>query len=113
MVPQTGADAAANAFLKLLEERFHLKAHRESRPVEVYALTVGKTALKLTPGDAEARSDCKKAVGRAAIPAFVLTCENTTMPEFAEKMRQFAPGYIDLPVADATGLNGAFNFSMS
>ena len=95
---------------KLLEEQFNLKAHRENRPVEVYALAAGKSGPKLTPGDPAARSDCKRSVDRGA---FVLTCVNTTMAEFAEKMRRFAPGYIDLPVADVTGLKGAFNFSVT
>src|SRR5262249_25992354 len=43
---------------KVLEDQFHLKTHRESRPLEVYALTVGKNGPKLTPGDETARSDC-------------------------------------------------------
>jgi uncharacterized protein (TIGR03435 family) len=94
---------------KLLEERFHLKVHHEERPVEIYALTVGKNAPKLTPGDPAARSDCKRSVN----VALTVTCENTTMTEFAEKVRGFAPGYIDLPVADLTGLKGAFNFAVS
>jgi uncharacterized protein (TIGR03435 family) len=94
---------------KLLEERFHLKVHREDRPVEVYALTVGKNGSKLAPGDAAARSDCRRSVN----VALTLACQNTTMAEFAALMRRYAPGYIDLPVADLTGLNGSFNFSVS
>jgi uncharacterized protein (TIGR03435 family) len=95
---------------KLLEEQFKLKSHREDRPVEAYALTVGKGDLKLTPGDAAARSDCKRTVDRGA---FTLKCENTTMAEFTEVMRRYAPGYIDLPVTDQTGMKGAFNFSVT
>ena len=95
---------------KLLEEQFHLKAHRENRPLEVYALTVGKNGPKLTTGDAGARADCKKSADRGAL---LLTCVNTTMAEFADKMRRFAPGYIDLPVADLTALKDAFNFTMT
>jgi uncharacterized protein (TIGR03435 family) len=34
---------------KLLGEGFHLKVHRENRPVEVYALAVGKNGPKLAP----------------------------------------------------------------
>lgn len=36
----------------LLEDRFRLKLHRESRDVQVYALTVGKGGAKVTPPEA-------------------------------------------------------------
>jgi uncharacterized protein (TIGR03435 family) len=94
---------------KLLGERFHLQTHREDRPVEVYALTVGKNPLKLAPGDPAARGVCQRSVINRLITA---TCENTTTAEFAEKVRGFAPGYIDHTVADLTGLKGAFNFAV-
>jgi uncharacterized protein (TIGR03435 family) len=35
----------------LLEERFRLKLHRETREVPIYALTVAKSGLKLRPSD--------------------------------------------------------------
>jgi uncharacterized protein (TIGR03435 family) len=95
---------------KLLDDRFHLKAHRESRPLEVYSLKVGKNGPKLTPGDSAQRGDCKRSFDRGA---FLLTCVNTTMAEFADTMRRYAAGYIDLPVADLTGLKDAFNFTMT
>ena len=96
---------------KLLEDQFHLKTHRESRPLEVYALTVGKNGPKLMPGDEAARSDCKRSADRTG--SLIMTCVNTTMAEFGDKMRRNAPGYIDLPVDDATGLKGAFNFMVT
>jgi uncharacterized protein (TIGR03435 family) len=71
---------------------------------------VGKNGPKLTPGNAGERGDCKRSFDRGA---FLLTCVNTTMSEFADQMRRFAPGYIDLPVADLTGLKDAFNFTMA
>ena len=33
----------------LLEERFHLKVHRETEDVPMYALTVAKSGFKLKP----------------------------------------------------------------
>jgi len=35
----------------LLEERFQLRIHRETREVPIYALTVAKSGLKLHPAD--------------------------------------------------------------
>ncbi len=94
---------------KLLEERFHLKVHHEDRPVEVYALTAAK-GLKLTPGDPAARGACKLSVDSGLR---TYTCQNTTLAEFAERLRGVAAGYLDHPVADLTGLKGAYNFAVS
>jgi uncharacterized protein (TIGR03435 family) len=94
---------------KLLEERFHLKVHREDRPVEVYALTAAK-GVKLTPGDPSARGGCKVSVENGLR---TYTCQNTTLAEFAEKVRGVAAGYLDRPVVDLTGLKGAYNFAVS
>ena len=94
---------------KLLEERFHLKVHHEDRPVEVYALTAAK-GIKLTPGDQAARGACKLSVDSGLR---TYTCQNTTLAEFAERLRGVAAGYLDHPVADLTGLKGAYNFAVS
>jgi uncharacterized protein (TIGR03435 family) len=36
-----------------------------------------------------------------------------TMAQFAEKLQSIAPGYIHSPVLDATGLDGAWDFTLS
>jgi uncharacterized protein (TIGR03435 family) len=94
----------------LLAERFKLEVHREDQPVEVYALTVGKVAPKLKESSGDARSGCKKSMGDGVL---TLTCQNTTMAQLAEKMRDAAPGYIKRPVVDLTGLKGAYDFVFS
>src|SRR5206468_7953398 len=50
---------------KLLEDRFKLKVHRESRPTEVYSLEVSRTGHKLnaTVGGGGRAPGCARAIG--------------------------------------------------
>jgi uncharacterized protein (TIGR03435 family) len=91
----------------LIEERFKLTFHKETRPITAYALIVGKRTVKLKDADPNSRSDCRKAQGAGGM---MLTCRNTTMAQFAEKARELTGDYPSLPVADLTGLTGGFDF---
>jgi uncharacterized protein (TIGR03435 family) len=92
----------------LLADRFHLKVHKEPQPVDVYALTAGKPKLKAA--DPSARSTCKigNVDGMRSID-----CQNTTMAQLAERLREAAGVYIGHPVVDQTGLTGAWDFAAS
>jgi len=92
----------------LLADRFHLKVHKESQPVDVYALTAPKPKLK--PADPAARSTCK--IGNVE-GMRTIACQNTTMAQFAEKLRPAAGVYINHAVIDLTGLTGAYDFTAS
>lgn len=95
----------------LLEDRFKMKVHRENQPVPVYALTLpNKKSPKLKEADGSARSACKIGVDNGLR---TYTCQNTTMAQFAEKIRQVARGYLDHIVVDLTGLTGAYDFAVS
>ena len=107
----------------LLADRFKLKLHYETRPSAGHALTAGKKqGLKEADGSGE--TGCKfsaKSPGPGASPAdgpqmptIVATCRNTTMPAFAEGLRNLpgAQQYLGRnPVVDRTELKGAWNFS--
>lgn len=95
---------------RLLISRFQLETHREQRPVDVYALTARKSARGLREADANLRSICRKGSGDGVV---TLTCHSTTMEQFVERMSDAAPGYVDRPVVDLTGLTGAYDFSLS
>jgi uncharacterized protein (TIGR03435 family) len=47
--PESAAMMRGPMMQALLEDRFHLKVHRESRPSPVYLMTVAKSGLKLKP----------------------------------------------------------------
>ena len=44
---------------------------------------------------------------------WLYTCQNTTMAELATNLPQWAGAYVDHPFADATGLAGGWNFTLS
>ncbi len=94
----------------LIVERFKLAYHKEDRPLPVYALTVGKRTAKLKDADPTKRGGCKRTPGDGGL---ALTCRNTTMAQFAERARNAASDYLNLPVVDLTGLTGAFDFTVT
>jgi len=96
----------------LLVERFGLKYHTEDRQVTAYALTGGKPKMK--PADPASRAFCKdKPAPPGSPPATrILNCQNVTMAQFAERL-QFMSPELTWPVADATGLEGAWDFTLT
>jgi uncharacterized protein (TIGR03435 family) len=103
----------------LLTERFHIKAHMEDRPVDAYELVAASPKLK--PADPSVRSNCKEGPGpdrkdpRLQNPILyrLVSCRDMTMAAFAEDLPRIANGYIADPVVDATGLDGAYDFTLS
>ncbi|PWT89350.1 MAG: hypothetical protein C5B56_07245 [Proteobacteria bacterium] len=97
----------------LLVDQFELKSHTENREVTVYALTTGSGKSKLTKADDTERSGCRPdptAPKPAPSVGVMLSCKNVSMADMAQNLQQFAGGYIDHPIVDATGLEGGWNF---
>jgi len=103
----------------LLADRFKLATHTEDRPVTAYNLVAVKPKLK--PADPTNRTSFKEGPGadgkdpRDTSPTLsrLVTCQNMTMAQFADLLQKIAPGYIHSPVLDATGLEGAWDFTLS
>jgi uncharacterized protein (TIGR03435 family) len=103
----------------LMIDRFKIKVHTESRTVPVYTLTAAKP--KLTKADPSNRSECKNGPGadgkdpRLTNPMLnrLVTCRNMTMSQLAEQFQVFAGGYFRYAVVDATGIEGAYDFTLS
>jgi uncharacterized protein (TIGR03435 family) len=85
-------DTVPEMLQSLIEDRFHLKAHRESKEMPVYALVLGKGGSRLTP----ARDDFTWTSGTSLIPC--------TLEAYAEALSAGA----DRPVIDRTGLRGPY-----
>lgn len=92
----------------LLTDRFHLKIHRETRELDVYALVVGgrgvKPGLKLNTSAAPFAID-----QRGSTSAFTqLNVTNSPLATFVSVIP--GPGFAGRPVIDKTGLTGNYDF---
>jgi uncharacterized protein (TIGR03435 family) len=111
---------------KLLEERFHLKTHRETREASVYELSVGKGRLKIKPAapgsctvrdpndaDFVAPSQGQKPYCDEASMAmnpyrFRFTLASGTLRQLASNLG----ARVDRPVVDKTGIEDKFDFHL-
>ncbi|HLW76231.1 MAG TPA: TIGR03435 family protein [Bryobacteraceae bacterium] len=94
-----------NMLATLLEDRFKLKLHRETKEGAVFHLVVAKSGAKLTPSkDKNADS---RVLGRFNALTHRLMGENATM----DQLRRRLEDELHQPVIDQTGLEGNFDFS--
>jgi uncharacterized protein (TIGR03435 family) len=109
-------DATRETFFQmiqtLLADRFALKVHREQKPVAVYAIVMSnqKPTLKPSAPNAQQKTTWTRGEGNQ------ITFHNTkmTMAELAEAMPHWmSQNWFDLPVADLTGLDQAYDFDLT
>jgi len=126
-LPDGATGAQVPAMLQaLLEERFQMKTHRETKELPVYALIVGKGGAKLTESPADAVGGPGEPVARAAsgsqkgvsidlgngssftVAGNRLDAKKITTASFADALARF----VDRPVLDLTGLKGSYDFAL-
>jgi uncharacterized protein (TIGR03435 family) len=103
----------------LLEDRFKMKYHWETRPITAYHLVA--VSPRVTPADPKARTRCDEGPGpdgkdpRLTNPVLnrLVTCQNISMVQFGVLLQTLANEYICNPVLNDTGLNGSYNFTLS
>lgn len=114
--PATDAELRA-MFRRLLDERFGLRARRDTQDMRVSVLSVGSKGLLLRPAADDApKSDdwrlsplfqaSKQGPGSSVIR--VLSTPRVTMRHFAEYLSR----QLRMPVIDRTGLQGEFGFAI-
>jgi len=106
------------ALQALLIDRFKMKVHFEDRSVDAYTLVAVKPRLKRA--DPSTRTGCKAPANSgfvinsaSGMPTRVFNCQNITMAQFADQLQTIGAAYVAYPVADATGLEGAWDFTLS
>jgi uncharacterized protein (TIGR03435 family) len=117
-----GATMMGPMMQSLLEDRFKLKVHRETREGPAYALTIAKGGPKLTPfteGSCTAlpfpptplaageKPYCNNLISRRG-PNLWLDMRGQTLDEFCKRIGTA----LDRPVIDKTGIAGRFDFRM-
>ena len=102
-------------FQSMLEDRFKLKVHRETREVPIYELIVAKNGPKLKP----AQEDSNITVdGRPIRAGMICIClgedgrhlmgKGVSMEQLANTLR----GPLERPVKDRTGITGSVDFNV-
>jgi uncharacterized protein (TIGR03435 family) len=88
----------------LLEDRFKLATHVESKEMAGYALVVAKSGFKLKPVEPGGGSDTDHSGGRVQ----TLRAKGTSMAFLAGLLSR----YMGQVVVDRTGIEGVYNFEM-
>jgi uncharacterized protein (TIGR03435 family) len=91
----------------LLAERFQLVAHHDTREMPVYALTIGKTGLKLREVK---EGEPKPPPPRTEPGALMAEYTILKMQDFADNLSRV--GEIGRPVLNRTGLQGTYAFDL-
>ena len=116
----------------LLEDRFQLRIHRESREMPVYALAAARGGLKLPPGNEKCAEEAEELIGPLAIPGTRIPlagapasgCSglDVTIGAAGARIRSdhaSMAGFVRVlsrvlgrPVSDRTGFSGVFDVTM-
>jgi uncharacterized protein (TIGR03435 family) len=89
-----------------------MKYHTEDR--QVSALTLVAARPKMKKADPNSRTFCKNVNSPPGTPpgSRVFQCQNVSMAQFAERLQNMSPE-VNWPVADATGIEGGWDFTLT
>ncbi len=111
--PNTGSATLRLMLQSLLADRFKLVAKQDTKPVPAYLLSKGKGDVKLRPANGSSTGQCvilPSSFGDGP-PTVGIRCRNVTMEAFASDFRRLSgSSFRNLPVVDATGIEGAWDF---
>ena len=106
--PETDARPSSDEFKlmvqALLTDRFHLAAHRETRVLSVFEITIAKGGPKLT-----ASTRPPGGIPSVGYAPGGLSAKNASLGDFAAFLQRFVA---DHPVVDATGITGRYDLNL-
>jgi uncharacterized protein (TIGR03435 family) len=103
MAPGTTKEQVPPMLRNLLDERFHLKVHREEKEVQVYALVASEKGVRLQAAEPATDSRSRLSSG----PGF-WSSTRVSMQGLASALARD----LDRPVVDKTGIEGWYNVSL-
>ncbi len=112
------SDAAWLMMRALLADRFKLALHKEERQLTAWKLVAGKPKMKKadpterTKTDEAPGADGKDPRKEMPIRSRLVMFQNVTMAQFADKLQGIS-AYLQTPVRDATGIDGAYDFTIN
>src|SRR6185312_7628339 len=107
---QNSVDRTRAMMRALLDERFHLVAHRETREVPVYALTVGKEGAKHLEKAAAGETESVRPFALGAGKGRRFQFRGVTMVYLSFFLGKLQ--ILDRPSVDLTGMEGRFDFDL-
>ena len=101
----------------LLAQRFAVAVHPDERPLPAYQLVAGPH-VRMKPAAAGGDGGCQlrpqeDPSGLPWASGVAYTCRGTTMANFAAGLWQMADDHFESPIADKTGLGGAWDFDIA
>src|SRR5215471_6878370 len=110
----TSQETARFMLRNLLSDRFQLSVHEDKKPMPTFVLSRGREQLKLKPSGDGGNPGCHSEPPLKPppdVPPFIVaSCRSTTMQAFAGLLRELSAEYVQYPVINTTGLEGAWDF---
>jgi len=100
--PDTKEEDRALMLRTLLEDRFKLAVHHDSKELQGFALVVAKSGFKLKPVESAGGSSTKDYGGRVR----TLTVKHASIPSIADLLARL----LSETVVDRTGIEGVYDF---
>ena len=100
--PDTKTEDRARMLRTLLEDRFKLAVHHDSKELQGFALVVAKSGFKLKPVESAGGSSTKDYGGRVR----TLTVKHASIPSLADLLARI----LGETVVDKTGIEGDYDF---
>jgi uncharacterized protein (TIGR03435 family) len=110
---KTPTDTLRLMLQTLLTQEFKIAFHKEQKNMSAFVLVVAKSGPKLKTASGSGAADCKR-VGNLGTQfgGSHLECTDMKISELADGLPDLAPGYINKPVIDGTGLTGPYDFQL-
>lgn len=114
--PDTSLEQAKTMLQGLLAARFQLALHRDTKTMQGFALSLGKSKPNLRPADPSGITGCQSSMEKhkpGVAPYTVVACRHITIEAFATALPALAQADLSGPVADLTRLPGNWDFDLN